>query len=325
MECITKTELAGEKEKQTRSKHDSPWKAFIQRFFKDLIKFFLPDFYEAIDWSKPCEFLDAELLGIQAAVDIGDKIADKLVKVFTQNNEEKWILLHVEVQGKGQSDFSLRMYEYYCRIFLIHQKPIFSIAILTDKSKRWRPQPIKFDFGHRSTIWEYDTIKLIDYKNDPILKTSNNPVAKLVEIHLAALSRYGSVELRFEHKLRLMKNIYELGYTNQDVILWYLIIDFIFTLKKSMQKKFNKTIFEYEKENQMNYVSSMQLWGEEIGLEKGLEKGQRRLILKLLENKFGKLSKKYQVRLDAISSNELEKIACNLLTATTPDELFNDI
>ena len=45
---------------------------------------------------------------------------DKLVKIFLRDGSERWMLLHVEVQGNKEKDFARRMFEYFIRIFSKH-------------------------------------------------------------------------------------------------------------------------------------------------------------------------------------------------------------
>jgi hypothetical protein len=88
---------------------------------------------------------------------------DKLVKVYTRDGVEKWMLLHIEVQGKNEPDFPKRMFRYYYRLLDRYDRPVAAIAILTgrdgnkvpasyeehclwtreiyeEKAKGWRPE-----------------------------------------------------------------------------------------------------------------------------------------------------------------------------------------
>lgn len=52
----------------------------------------MPEAAKEINWNKPYEFLDKELLAIQRKAKLGNKIADRLVKVFTKKGEEVWVI-----------------------------------------------------------------------------------------------------------------------------------------------------------------------------------------------------------------------------------------
>ena len=66
----------------------------------------------------------------------GAKFADKLAKVYLKDGTEQWILVHIEVQGDAEEEFSLRMFRYFYRIYDRHGKPIVSIALMTGTDRK---------------------------------------------------------------------------------------------------------------------------------------------------------------------------------------------
>jgi hypothetical protein len=45
--------------KPKKTDYDSPWKDFIELYFRDFLKFFFPEIEADIDWDKPFRFLDS--------------------------------------------------------------------------------------------------------------------------------------------------------------------------------------------------------------------------------------------------------------------------
>ena len=80
-------------------KYDSAWKEVIENLFEDFLAFFFPEIFEDIDFSKGYAFLNKELASIVKDNKIGKRFADELVKVFLKDGSEKWLLIHIEVQG----------------------------------------------------------------------------------------------------------------------------------------------------------------------------------------------------------------------------------
>ena len=99
---------------------DEAWKQIIEQFFPQFIRFFVPELHQEIDFQKRVTFLDKEMeqLGQQALT--GAKVVDKLAQVSLKVGGEQWILVHIEVQGDADQDFSLRMFRYFYRIFDRH-------------------------------------------------------------------------------------------------------------------------------------------------------------------------------------------------------------
>jgi len=120
---------------------DSLWKAILEDTFDDFLRFFFKNAEALFDFQRPFEFLDKELeqLFPSNPDDFSPKYVDKLVKVFTIEGEEQWILVHIEVQGSTDRDFAGRMFQYFYRIYDKYQRPITAFAILTDANKSFKP------------------------------------------------------------------------------------------------------------------------------------------------------------------------------------------
>ena len=92
---------------------DSPWKEAIGAYFQPFLALFFPAVHDLIDWNQPYEFLDAELQQITGDADLGRRYADRLVKVYSVEGAEVWLLIHIEVQGRADEQFPARMFQYY--------------------------------------------------------------------------------------------------------------------------------------------------------------------------------------------------------------------
>jgi hypothetical protein len=99
------------------SNYDTTWKEAISDYFESFLLFFFPAVYSLIDWTKPPVSLDKELQQITASSEAGERRADRLFQVWLTNQQELWILVHIEVQSQYESAFSQRMYIYNYRAF----------------------------------------------------------------------------------------------------------------------------------------------------------------------------------------------------------------
>ena len=70
-----------------------------------------------MDFSQPFTFLDKEMEQLSKKGMKRSKIVDKLVKIHLKDGSEQWLLVHIEVQGDEDENFSLRMFRYFYRIF----------------------------------------------------------------------------------------------------------------------------------------------------------------------------------------------------------------
>ena len=111
--------IASKKKTVRKSKYDSAWKKVIKKLFKDFLEFFYPEIHGSIDFTKEIIFMDNELKEIIPDSNLGDRVADVLVKVHLQDGQTTYIciIIHIEVQGDPQKDFMERMFIYFYRIF----------------------------------------------------------------------------------------------------------------------------------------------------------------------------------------------------------------
>ena len=129
------------------------------------MQFFFPEIHRVIDFSKGYQFLDKEFRQISKASKSGKRIVDKLVKVYLKDGAEKWLLIHIEIQGQQKKDFARRMFTYYYRIFDKYQKDVLSLALLTDTNKNYRPDNYAVEYLGLSLVFKFPLVKIVDYIN----------------------------------------------------------------------------------------------------------------------------------------------------------------
>ena len=119
--------------------YDELWKDAVENLFPYFIKLIAPDFFSYINWSKPISFLDQELHQISPRSEETKRFIDRLVRVWMLNGEERWVLIHVEIQGYRETEFSRRMFIYFYRIYDKFNRDILSIAVFADPSEGFKP------------------------------------------------------------------------------------------------------------------------------------------------------------------------------------------
>lgn len=232
-------DLTQNKEGEVRSSdYDSPWKEAIEYYFEAFMEFFFPHLLREIDLGYGYEFLDKELQKIVSETKTGRRAVDKLVKVFLKDGQESWLLIHIEVQASRGPSFPERMFIYYYRIFDRYREEVISLAILADGDKEWRPAEYKKERAGCKLYFEFPTVKLLDYLKDwSVLETSVNPFAPILMAHLKALTTPKASAERFESKLSIIKRLYEMGYSRDDIWNLYRFIDWIMVLPEELNRK----------------------------------------------------------------------------------------
>ncbi len=254
---------------------DSPWKDAVQHFLASFLAFFFPRLHRDIDWSRGYVALDKEFQQIVRGAKAGRRLADKLFRVWLSNGKEKWLLIHIEVQGGKEKRFARRMFQYNHRCFDLYQRRVISLAVLTDDRPNWRPDRFRYGgWGCKIGI-VFPVAKLLDYQpREAELVADRNPFAQIVLAHLKALETRRNPRKRRHWKLHLVRGLYERGWHAADVRQLFRLIDWIMDLPPELEEGFRAEMYRYEEEKKMPYLSSIERLAMKEGLEKGLKEGR---------------------------------------------------
>lgn len=180
------------------------------------------------------------------------------------------MLIHVEVQGRYEEDFELRLYVYHYRIFDRYGHHVSTFAILTDEDPQWQPSEFRYELLGTVASLHFVTSKLIAYFSEwARLEASSNPFAVVVMAHLKTLESRRDPEVRYHWKWLLTRMLYERGYDRRRIISLFRFIDWMMGLSADLQERFRNELYEFEERQRMPYITSI----ERIGLEKGRIEG----------------------------------------------------
>ncbi|GAB3357908.1 hypothetical protein GCM10027566_22130 [Arachidicoccus ginsenosidivorans] len=167
--------------KKKNNTFDAIWKGLIEDLFVEFMHFFFPNADDIFDLTS-YEFLDKELDEIYPE-EPGEnrRHVDKLVKLKLKCGGEQWLLLHIEVDGRGGIKFGARMFTYYYRIFDRYGQHITALAIFTGKQRK-RNTPDRFVQEVLGTRLEYkyNTYRIVDQSDDDLKANLENPFAQII-------------------------------------------------------------------------------------------------------------------------------------------------
>jgi hypothetical protein len=320
---------------------DEAWKVIIEKLFPDFLAFFFPQIYKDINLSRGFEFLDKELQKILKRSEVGKKIVDKLVKVYLNDGSEKWLLIHIEVQGYQEEKFSERIYIYNYRIFDRYRKEVISLALLTDANINYRPTTFQISRWGFNLSFQFPIIKLLDYQERwKELEQHPNPFSIVVMSFLKTIETKGSEQQRYSWKKQFLVELYDRGLTREIIFILYQFIDLIMNLSEELEKELTEEIEAIEEAKKMSIITSAERIGIEKGkkegMEKGMMKGMKKGMIKgkieglhesiydIFEIKFGKNIYELFAQVKEIQDIEtLQKIRLGLKKAQTLEETKN--
>jgi hypothetical protein len=262
-----------EKKENTNDDFDSPWKEIIELFFQQFMEFFFPKAASEIDWKRKYSALDKEFSQITRKSEIGKRSADKLLKVWTKEGKEAWVLVHVEIQAQRDDNLPKRVYVYNYRIFDKFDRPVVSLAVLADDDPNWKPSEFSRELWDCKTNFTFPTAKLLDFKDK--LEDSDNLFSTVTLAHLKTMETRKSYQSRSQWKARIMQSLYKSGFDKETVVKLYKFIDWLMFLPDEFNEIFYKDMETFEKEHKMEFVTYAERRGMQRGIQEGMQQGMQ--------------------------------------------------
>jgi hypothetical protein len=107
----------------------------------------------------------------------------------------------------------------------------------------------------------------------------------------------------------------------------YAFIDWVMALPQGLEIDYPNAVASLDEEQKMRYVTTAERIGmekgERIGMEKGERIGEAKMLVRLLEMRFGPLSEERRRQLESADAESLLEWSERILTAQTVDEVFH--
>lgn len=260
-----------------RRKNDILLKAAFEETFAFLLRFFFAGADEIFDFSRGFVFMDKELRELFPELEKkgGTRQADMLAKVFLLDGTEKWILVHIEIQGQYDKSFPKRMFRYFYRIYDRYDTGVTAIAVFTGKSKPQKEHFAEELLGTEAT-YKYNTYHVFDHTESELL-AMDNPFALVVLAAQKALlaDKMPQAELN-ENRLTIAKALIDSGKFSHPQIETFLFFlkSFLRIESEEINAIFDKqTDILTGKTSAMGIIETIKMLEREEGIEEGIEKG----------------------------------------------------
>ncbi|HEV7515358.1 MAG TPA: hypothetical protein VGR07_03580 [Thermoanaerobaculia bacterium] len=293
-------------------RHDPIFKGLLRSFFADLLKLAVPDLAARLDLAHPV-LLDKEFFTLGGR----RRELDLLVQVSFLGAGGHFLLVHVEVEARARPDMGRRLWRYRRQIQAVHDSHVLSLVVYLQRGRAGvQVQAIDEDLlGAELAPFRYVAFGLAgcdpaEYLGRP------EPLAW----GLAALMRRGTLT-RPVLKLACLRRIVR---ADLDQARRVLLVDCVEAyLELNPEELAEYSALSAVRENR-EVRAMATTWSERIaaqGREEGLQEGLRALrkvLLSLLEQRFGPLPDEARARVEAISSLErLTRLSERALTART--------
>ncbi|HVA47096.1 MAG TPA: hypothetical protein VNH11_12075 [Pirellulales bacterium] len=234
----------------------SVWKEALVAYLHPFMGFFFPDVQRDIAPARGYERLDGELQEITAESGPARRVADTLVRVWRTNGDEVWLLIHFEVDGPQETDFTSQMFADAGRLFGRYRQKVAGFAVLGDERPFWRPDRFAYEPWGTKFEAQLRTAHLVDYPAElSALAADLNPLAVVVCAYRQALRTVDDDEARRRAKLRLVKGLHAREMWEGEIRQLYCLIDGMMGLPQPQADLAWQELCDFERENGRQYIS----------------------------------------------------------------------
>ncbi len=215
----------------------------------------------------------------------GRRYADQVVKVRLKNGNERWIIVHIEIQGDDDTDFSERMFRYFYRLYDRHKEKIVALAVITSPTQTKKPQHFHYSYFGTTLHYKYTNRKIFDY-DERELEQSNKLFSKIVLATQYMHKTKSNADKRFAFKRKLMREIFRnKAYSREAVHAMFHFIDYLLKLPRELStelansirpiiNKEEKRMLQANREDPSPTLAEIFKLEREEGEQKGREEGR---------------------------------------------------
>jgi hypothetical protein len=107
-----------------------------------------------------------------------------------------------------------------------------------------------------------------------LLEAQADPIAALVQAHLATLAEPNDTQSLFVRERRIIRSLYERGLTKQTILELFRVIHRMIDLPKELASQFMHEHYQWEGEKEMTFMLDFEREAMERGEAKGEAKGK---------------------------------------------------
>ena len=309
---------------------DLAWKLLLQRRLPAVLALLFPPIHALVDWRLLYCLPDKHLLPARADARTGEREPDFVALVTLVDGSQA--CLHLEIQCTRQAGFAQRMALYHARLRDRFALPVYSLAILGDRSPTWRPEGSSDLHAGCDTTFQFRIAKLLDFRDRQLsLQRPAEPAAWALAAHLLTIATRRRPELRKQAKLRLLRQLHEQRPPRRELNEAQQVLDWMLPLpaawERSLAMDYDQFMQEHEKvdKNSLNYLIPELILRRHkasaiaAGMAEGKASGQRQLLELQLTIRFGQPDRHTLRALDEADCAQLERLAIALLDADSAE------
>lgn len=288
-----------------------PWQTAIEQFPGEFMQFFYPAAWREIDWQ-----LEVVLLSMPAAIPANGlphldlpgagpancSVAaarrqeqrpplELLLQVYLRSGQRCRLYLYLGWQVQDAAQPARHIYRTQCALYGDCAEPVASFAVLGGQ-----PQ---MQAGAASFGWEclgnqlgmyFPCVYFSDFTGQEAgLREDENAFGLLTLAQLVHQQTGADMAARYAAKWDLIQSMFERGWSRDRIIVLFLALDWSLPLPLRWSARLWRDIEQFEEQQIMRYVSSVERFIREREHQQGYQQGEATMLQHLLVHRFGEL------------------------------------
>ena len=207
-----------------------------------------------------------------------------LVKVHLTTGGEEWMLVHLEIQERNDANFTLRMFQYYYRIYDRYGMHITAIAVFTGSKKQQQICSFEHAFLGTSVCYRFNTYHIFDHSEAELL-TGNNPFGLIVLAAQQAQLAHKMEETAIaDQRMKIARRLVEISMYNRSRVrkLIFFLKTFLHIKSEEINGNFDREVnLLTGKRSAMGIIETIKMLEREEAYEEAAKNKLKTFVLNL--------------------------------------------
>lgn len=252
-----------------RKRHDELLKAMFKDYIFAFLRLMYPNADEIFDFSKGFELLENELLEIMAdrIPELGKLVSDLLVKVYLKDGEEKWILIHIELEASSNPNIGRRLFQYFYRIVDKYNVDVETIVVFVGDEKQKKMTSFLYKCINTKLQFDFHNYHIFDHTDEELLAMDSIFGLVIIAAKKSWLEGKVSDETLNSYRMWIAKEVMKSGkHDKQEIRKLYLFLTNIIFVRNEEE---NRKLETYVKKGigDKSDMGIVELFTEEVRIE----------------------------------------------------------
>ena len=321
-----------------------PWQTVIEQFPGEFMQFFYPAAWREIDWQLEIVLLPMPAPvpgsglpehGVAGSGQCSGAVANRLesrqplellLQVYLRSGQRCRLYLYLGWQGQDAAQAARHIYRTQCALYGGCAEPVASFAVLAGQAQK----PV----AATSYGWEclgnqlgmyFPCVYFSDYAGqEASLRVEDNAFGLLTLAQLVHQQTGADMAGRYAAKWTLIQSMFERGWSRDRIIVLFLALDWSLPLPLRWSARLWRDIEQFEEQQIMRYVSSVERFVREREHQQGYQQGEATMLQHLLVHRFGELPLWVGMQIRNGSGEQRVAWLQRALAARNLDDVFHD-